>query len=140
MHSSPLHRLRNYFSSCPPLQLTKETLDSLSVRAIPTLSVRTHTVLLHETRCVAKRKARDEPRLPPVLLRRCFPHRRYVSAEIPPDTRLELRETVLSLMTHLDHRKAGYPKPLCAATRHNARKRPEYRRRPSAPAGAAVRH
>jgi hypothetical protein len=29
---------------------------------------------------------------------------------------------------------------LCAATRHDARKRPEYRRRPSAPAGAAVRH
>ena len=64
----------------------------------------------------------DGPRVP-------SEYDRYVSAEIPPDTDPVLRDAVLDVMTHLKHSKAGYPKPFCAATRHEARKRPEYRRR-----------
>ena len=64
----------------------------------------------------------DGPRVP-------SEYDKYVTAEIPPDTDPILRDTVLDLMTHLKHDKAGYPKPFCEVTRHEARKRPEYRRR-----------
>lgn len=63
---------------------------------------------------------------------------RYVSAEIPPDTDPVLRKAVLDLMVHLKHKAAGYPKPFCNATRHEARKRPEYRRRRVDAAGTPI--
>ena len=47
---------------------------------------------------------------------------------MPPRVYKELRAAVVRNMVHLKDPR-GYPKPFCSATRHEHRKKPEYRRR-----------